>query len=456
MLFLKIIIAGAGDIGMELALRLSQENHEVVILEKDREKISEIANKIDAMVVEDTGEHITALLNAGVKDADVFISVTNSDELNMMFCLIAKNLSDIKTVARVRNPEYSNSKNVFSNRHLGIDIMIDPERMTAFEIAKLIRTPEATEVEYFAEGKIELFALRVEKDSELTGTLVSQLPRSPDYLIISILREDGKAIIPRGDDVIYPNDIIYVIKKASAFIEIGSMARNEKKRFKSVMILGGGKVGSNLAKILESNRKNGLSVKIVENSAQRCELLSDQLSRTLVLNGDAADINFLQQEDIQHIDVVVSVTGRDELNILTSLLAKKLGVSKTITEINRVDYESILQTLEIDSYVSSRLLVAGKLSKLFRKSNIISETILKDGKAEMVELIVPPNARFINQPLKELRLSAKGLIVGGILRAGKAIIPRGDDYLAPNDRLIIFTTSQNVQLLDKFFGDKTA
>lgn len=453
---MKIIIAGAGEIGTELALRLTQENHDVVILEKDMEKIPDITNKIDAMVVEDTGEHISALLNAGVEKADVFISVTDSDELNMMFCLIAKELSDIKTVARVRNPEYSTSRNIVSSRHLGIDIMIDPERMTALEIAKLIRTPEANEIEYFAEGKMELFALRVEKDSELTGKPVSFLPRSPDYLIIAISRENGETIIPKGDDRIFQNDIIYVIKKSAAFVEIGSMARNDKKRVKSVMILGGGKVGLNLARILENNKRNGISIKIVEKSAERCRLLSDQLTKTLVLHGDAADINFLQQEDIQHVDVVVSVTGKDELNIITSLLAKKLGVCKTITEINRYDYELILQTLEIDSYVSSRLLVAGKLARLFRKSNVISETILKDGKAEMIELIVSSNARLINRPLKELRLSSKGLIVGGILRGGKAIIPRGDDVLVPDDRLIIFTTHQKAALLDKFFGSSAA
>lgn len=221
------------------------------------------------------------------------------------------------------------------------------------------------------------------------------------------------------------------------------------------MILGGGKIGFKLAQVLEGYKKNGITIKLVEKSPDKCRILSEYLNKTLVLNGDAADINFLKDENIENVDMLVSVTGSDELNILTSILGKKLGASKTIVEINKLDYEVLMQPLEIDSYLSPRLLVAGRLTKLFRRSNIISETFLKDEKAEIVELIVSHDSPLTRQPIKALRLSAKGFIVGGILRKGKAIIPRGHDIILPEDRLIIFTHPQKVKQVERLFcGDK--
>lgn len=448
---MKVIIAGAGDIGLELAKRLTMDNHDVVVLEKDSDKISHISTKLDVMAVQETGERISALVNAGVDEADVFITVTNNDELNIMFCMIAKKLSNIKTVARVRNPEYSNSSMILSNEQLGIDIMIDPERLAALEIAKLIKTPEASELEFFAGGKIELIALRAERDSELINKPLSSLPLSADYLIIAISRENGEVIIPKGDDKFLPNDMIYVVKKPGTLTEFGSMLRSEKKRAKNIMILGGGKLGFKLAQILEEYKKNSITIKLIEKSAEKCKVISEHLTKTLVLNGDAADINFLKDENIENVDILVSVTGSDELNILTAVLGKKLGARKAITEISKLDYEVIMQPLEIDSYISTQLLAASKLARLFRKSNILSETILKDEKAEMLELIVSPDSPLINKPLKVLRLSAKGIIIGGIIRKGKAIIPRGNDVVLPEDHLIIFTDPSRIKQVEQFF-----
>lgn len=449
---MKVIIAGAGEIGTELAKRLTNEHHDVVVLEKDISKISDISDQLDLMVVQETGERISALLDAGIKDADVFIAVTNSDELNIMFCMIAKQLSEIKTVARVRNPEYKSLEMPLCNEHLGIDIMIDPEGLTAFEIAKLIESPEANEIEFFAEGKIELVAFRVERESELEGKTLKSLPLLKNLLIIAIVRENGDVIIPRGDDKIFQNDIIYVIKKTGTLSEIGTMVSNKIKRAHSVMIIGGGKVGFKLAKILESHKKSGITVKLIEKSPKRCQIISEYLNNTLVLNNDATDINFLQDEGIENTDVVVTVTGSDEVNILLSILAKKLGVPKTITEVAKPDYEVILQTLEIDSYVSSRLLVASKLAKLFRKSNIISETFLKDGKAEMIELIVSEKSPVIDTPLSKLRFPDDEIIVGGILREGNVVIPKGDDIIKSGDWLIVFTNPQKVKVVEKYFS----
>jgi len=450
---LKVIIAGAGDIGTELAERLVADNHDVVVLEKDSNKISSLSNKLDAMVVQETGERISALMDSGIENADVFIAVTDSDELNIMYCMIAKKLANIKTVARVRNPEYTSSNMLLKSEQLGIDIMIDPEKFAALEIAKLIKNPDVSEIEYFAGGKIELVAYRADKESELINQPLTVLPVSPDYFVVGISRENGDIIIPSGEDRFMPNDVIYVIKRTGVLTEFSSMLRSVKKRVKSVMILGGGKIGFKLAKILEGYKKSAMTIKLIEKSSEKCRFLSENLNKTLVLNGDAADINFLKDENIENVDVLVSVTNSDELNILTAILGKKLGVSKVIVEINKPNYEVLMQTLEIDSFVSPRLLVAGRLAKLFRKSSVISETFLKDGSAEIVELIVSKDSPLINKQLKELRLSAKGIIVGGIIRNRKAIIPRGNDVILPQDRLLVFTQSQNLKQVEKLFCD---
>lgn len=450
---MKVIIAGAGDIGTELAERLVADNHDVVVLEKDSDKISSLSNKLDAMVVQETGERISALMDSGIENADVFIAVTDSDELNIMYCMIAKKLANIKTVARVRNPEYTSSNMLLKSEQLGIDIMIDPEKFAALEIAKLIKNPDVSEIEYFAGGKIELVAYRADKESELINQPLTVLPVSPDYFVVGISRENGDIIIPSGEDRFMPNDVIYVIKRTGVLTELSSMLRSVKKRVKSVMILGGGKIGFKLAKILEGYKKSAMTIKLIEKSSEKCRFLSENLNKTLVLNGDAADINFLKDENIENVDVLVSVTNSDELNILTAILGKKLGVSKVIVEINKPNYEVLMQTLEIDSFVSPRLLVAGRLAKLFRKSSVISETFLKDGSAEIVELIVSKDSPLINKQLKELRLSAKGIIVGGIIRNRKAIIPRGNDVILPQDRLLVFTQSQNLKQVEKLFCD---
>jgi len=450
---LKVIIAGAGEIGTELAEMLVADNHDVVVLEKDSDKISSLSNKLDAMVVQETGERISALMDSGIEDADVFIAVTDSDELNIMYCMIAKKLANIKTVARVRNPEYSSSNMKLKTEQLGIDIMIDPEKFAALEIAKLIKNPDVSEIEYFAGGKIELVAYKADKESELINQPLNVLPVSANYLVVGISRENGDIIIPHGEDRFMPNDVIYVIKRTGTLNELSSMLRSKKKRANNVMILGGGKIGYKLAKILESYKRSAMTIKLIEKSPEKCRILSENLQKTLVLNGDAADINFLKEENIENVDVLVSVTNSDELNILTSILGKRLGASKVIVEINKPNYEMLMQTLEIDAFISPRLLVAGRLAKLFRKTSVISETFLKDGRTEIIELIASNDSPMVNKQLKDLRLSVKGIIIGGIIRNGQVIIPKGNDTVLPQDRLLIFTHSQNLKQVEKLFCD---
>ena len=447
---MKIIIVGAGEVGAELAKRLTHENHDVVIIEKDFKKLAKINDLLDVMVIEGSAR-ISALEQAGIKNADVLIAVTDTDEINIMFCMIAKKLADIKTVARVKNPEYGSGGLIFSNEQLGIDLMINPEKLMAIEIAKLIKTPVVSEIEYFADGKIEMLVFKVDKVSEIVGKPISSLLQSQDFLIIAIARENGEVIIPGGDDKICPNDHIYVVGKTGVLSEIGWMVRSKGKRYKDVMILGGGRIGLKVAKIIEEFKGSNMFVKLIEKCEDRCIEISKELSRTLILCGDGTDLSFLKEEELGKTDVLVSVTGNDEINILSALLAKKLGVKKTIVEVSKPDYEFILQALEIDSHVSARTLVASKLAKLFRSSNVISVTILREGKAEMLELIALEGAPISNRSIMDLRLP-KGVVIGGILINKNKIIPRGSEKILPFDHVIVFTSPDLVSKVEQLFA----
>jgi trk system potassium uptake protein TrkA len=451
---MNIIIVGAGKVGTELAKRFAHANHNVIVLEKEMRKVVNLRNTLDVMVIEESGKRIDTLEQAGVRNADVLIAVTDSDEINIMVCMIAKKVSNIKTVARIRNPEYCTEGTLFSNEQLGIDYIIDPERLTAIEIAKLIKTPVNRENEYFADGKLELSTFKVEKDSEIAGRKISSLPQSQASLIVAISRNNGESIVPGGEDRILPLDTIYVFGKTGFLSEIGSMVRDKVKSVRNIMILGGGKIGLKLAQILESDKKNGLSIKLVEKCDERCMEISKTLSRTLILNADCTDISFLREEDLSNMDILVSATNIDEINILSAILAKKLGVKKTIVEINKPDYEFLIPTLDIDIFVSPRLLVANKLVKLFRKSESLIETVLMNGKAELLEITVPVSAPIVNIPLADLKLS-KGILIGGIVRENIAIIPKGKDFLLPNDQVVVFALTKLVAEVEKLFSVKS-
>jgi len=368
--------------------------------------------------------------------------------------MIAKKISKIKTVARIRNPEYYSEGTIFSNDQLGIDYIIDPERLTAIEIAKLIKTPAVRENEYFADGKMELSVFKVEEASEIAGKKISSLTQSQASLIVAISRKNGENIVPGGEDRILPFDTIYVFGKTGYLSEIGSMVRHKAKSVKNIMILGGGKIGLNLAQLLESDKSNGFSIKIVEKCDDRCLEISKALSRTLILNADCTDITFLREEDLSNMDILISATNTDEINILSAVLAKKLGVKKTIVEINKPDYEFIIPTLDIDVFVSPRLLVANKLVKLFRKSESLTETILMNGKVELLEITVTAGAPIINIPIADLKIS-KGIIIGGIVRENEAIIPKGKDFLLPNDQVLVFASTKLITEVEKLFSVKS-
>ncbi|MEW5921045.1 MAG: Trk system potassium transporter TrkA [Bacillota bacterium] len=448
---MRIIIVGGGGVGSALARLLSGENQDVFVIEKNPELVRNINEEIDVIVNYGNGASVIALEKAGIKNAEMLIAVTEVDEVNIVACMLAKKFNVPITVARVRNPEYYEGSSILTNEQLGVDIFINPERVAAYEIAKIIRTPNVGEVEYFAKGQIKMVSFTVDENAKLVNQPLHKLPLPKECIVAAIERKNGEFIVPGGNDLILPEDNVFILGKRWVLNDISWILQKKDSSTLQVVILGGGRIGFQVASMLESNRKNSCNVKLIEKDVDCCEEIASQLHKTLILQGDATDLSFLEQEEINDADVLVAVTGDDRTNILASVLAMQFGVKKTICEVINQEYISLFHTIGINHIISPRLLTAAQILKLIRKGEVISMSLIKDGKMEIVELNVPPDARVLNKKLQHAGIP-KGILIGAILRKGSIIMPRGDDTILAGDHLILFTNPQMNNHLDRLFS----
>ena len=431
---MRVIIIGAGKIGFIIAKILVEENYDVVVIEKLEEKANTLQEYLDVEVIVGNGVKTSSLEDAGIREAGLLVAVTESDETNLVACMLAKNFGVAKTIAKVKNPEYVLENMKDKEMFPGIDYMINPKLVTAKEIAKLIDIPEALDVAYYAEGKIQLLELKIPEEAPVAHQQIKELKFDFPFLIAAIVREE-KLIIPRGDDLIYPQDVIFVLAKTVDMIRVERFLGTKREKAERVMILGGGYTGFHLAKILE-NRK--YAVKIIEKDYHRCVEIAKELERTMVLYGDATDINFLNNEDTGSVDVFVCLTDDDKLNLLVSLIVKNLGVKKTIAQVGRSDYITLMENVGIDVGVSPRTLTANRILRFIHKGNkVISVTLLSNEGAEMTELLISESSPVANKKLKDLNFP-KGSLIGSIYRRNQVIIPKGDAVLLPGDSITIF------------------
>ncbi len=437
---MRVIIIGAGKIGFNIAKILVQEKHDVIVIEKDEERAKILMESLDIQVIIGNGASSSVLREAGINEANLVVAVTEIDEVNMIACMLAKNFSVDKTVARVRNPEYLEDNPEQSKRVLpGIDLVINPELVTAKEIAKLIDVPEALDVVYYGNGKIQLLELKITAEAPVANKYIKDLKFNYPYLIVSIFRA-GKMMIPRGDDKLLANDIIFILAKTKEMIRIERLLGTEREKAERVMVLGGGFTGYHLARILEERK---YKVTIIEKDYNRCLDLSNKLQNTLVIHGDATDIDLLKTESAEDADIFVCLTDDDKLNLLVSLIVKNLGTKRTIAQVRRSDYISLMQSVGIDVGISPRTLTANAILRFINKgNNVLSVTLLSNESAEMLEFIVQPDSKIINSKLRELNFPS-GAILGSIFRKNQVIIPKGDDVILPGDMVTVFVLPKN-------------
>lgn len=445
---MHIIIIGAGKVGYTLAEKLSNEQHNIFLIDNNEERLETIGENLDISTIIGSGGNLNTLREAGVERADLLLAVTNFEEINILASFLGKQVGVNRVVARVSSPEYvENGKLDYSS--FPIDLMINPELVTAESILKLIRVPEALNVEYFASRRIQLLELCVDKDSPIVGRTLHELDFENSYLIVALMR-NGKIVIPHGKDRIEENDLIFVMAKTEEMISVEEFLGKKRKKVKEVTILGGGNLGYQLARLLERRDYN---IKLIEKDLQRCHLLSEKLDKTQIINGDGTDLNLLESEDIASADILAVMTGDDKANILVSLLAKHLGVSRTVSQLRRSDYIPLVEKLGIDVAVSPRILTAGAIMKFIRRGKILSVTFLEGDRAEVLELIAPSRGKIINTPLKNLKLP-RGMIVGAVCRNDEVIVPGGDDYIGPGDLVIVFALPHAIHQVENIFDGR--
>lgn len=446
---MRVVIVGAGKVGYSLAQYLSQENHEVIVIENDDERRAIVQNSLDVMTIHGNGASPTMLLDPEIRHSDLMVAVTDSDEVNMIACMAAKQAGIKRTIARVRNQEYADKEKIKFNQALGIDLTINPEMVTALEISRILLTPAALDVEDFADGRVRMLEVKITADSNLTNIPLSRLELPNNILVAGILRQD-RMLIPHGSDMILPHDCVFFVGEHPVIKKFEERFKVKRSKVERVMIIGAGRIGRHLASLLE---KSDISVKVIDKNYERCQELAGLLENGLVLCGEGTDVELLTEEGVGESDAVICLTDDDKLNLLLALIAKHLGAPKTFVRVGRSDYISLMEKVGVDVVLSPRLLTAGVILRQVRRSEIVSISLLEGAKAEAMEIIVSSSSPVTHKKLKDAKLPRNSLI-GSIVRGDKCIIPNGDSILEPGDRVIVFALPDTVPTVIKLFENK--
>lgn len=442
---MRVLIIGAGKVGYQIATSLSKDGHDIVVIDKEQERLEKVDANLDVLSLRGNGLSVKTLEEAQVGQCDLLIAVTNSDEANIVSCIIGKKIGAHKAIARIRDPEYAEEL-AGSKEVLGLDMIINPEKAAANEIARLLAITPAMHVEDFAKGRVRMVEVSVDANSAISNTQLKDLQVN-NLLVTAIVRK-GNIFIPSGDDTILPGDNLYVLGNTENMKEFYRLAGKKSQRIKNVTILGGSRIAVYLAKHLS---KVGISVKIIERDEERCAELAEQLPNVLVINGDGSDIDTLKDENVSEMDGFVAVTGIDEENLIIALLAKQLGTKKVIAKVSRSAYARLVETVGVDAAISPRLITANDILRFVRGGKIVTLSVLFEGEVEILELIAHAQSRGVNRPLRELGLP-KGVIIGSIVQKGKAHIPSGDDIIKPGNRVIVFALGQQVRVVQEMFS----
>lgn len=446
---MHILIIGAGDVGFQLGKRLAQTTHDITILEADPEKVKRAREQLDVLVVEGSGASFQALEAAEIRTVDIVAAVTNNDEINLAACRLAKKVGVGTTLARVRNPEYTRTDFILSNAELGVDHIIHPEREAGEAILRLIRQSSASYSVELEGGKIQLLGLQVATGSPLLYTPLADLGaryQNPPLRIVAINR-NHRTIIPTGRDLLHPGDQVFVICDPTYVQTFKTLAGKVDKPLNNIMILGGGLVGQFLSEQLEAEA----NVKLIESNRQRSERLADLLRHTLVLYGDGTELELLQSEDLSAMDAFVAVTGDDENNIITALLARHANVQRTIALVNRISYLPIMPKIGLDAVVSKQLLTVNAVQHFIQHQQVAAVVHLPGIEAQLIEYIAGDSAKITRKALGDLHFPDHA-IVGALFRDNRLVVPTGQTQVRRGDRAVVFALPQAVDELDQLFG----
>ncbi|MGB6036500.1 MAG: Trk system potassium transporter TrkA [Cryomorphaceae bacterium] len=445
---MKVIIAGAGEVGFHLAKLLTMEGHALTVIDKDPDSLQHISQHLDLEVLEGSSTSINMLTSAKVQKADLVIGVTNSEDVNITTCIMAKHLGAKRTVARISNVEFLTSKEKLDMAEIGIDELISPASLAAREIKRLCKESALTDFIDFDKGKLSLMGLKVEHDSLVAGKTIEELaPLNPDknFITVAILR-NNETIVPKRDTRFLINDHAYFCANPEGLDRVLEIFKKDRLEIKHIMILGGSAVGYHAAKALSKQYR----VKLVEPVKERCIKLAEQLPDTLIINADGRNVDILEEENLSEMDAFIAVTGNSETNIITSLVAKNHGVDKTIALVENIDYIHLSQSIGVDTLINKKLIAANFIFRYIRQGEVLSLTSLHGADVEVLEFEVPPNAKIIGKTIGDLKFP-KNAVVGGVVRDGHGRIPDSNFEFAEKDHIVVLSKMQCIHKVEKYF-----
>lgn len=447
---MKVLIIGAGKLGVRLAKVMDSEQLDVTLVDCNAKKVAHLSEQLDVLVLEGNGVDINFLKEIKVNQFDMSIVCTESDEKNLVICDFIKRLEGQKTIARIRDVEYANQVEFLKDK-VGLDLVINPDLATAKAIVKYLLRDMTYYLGDFAKGKVKMVDFNIHNDNQFVDKQIMDLENINDLLIIAIERED-ELLIPDGSSVLQAQDVIYLLGVEET---VEKFAKDHKlngsqKAVENVMIIGGGNIGMYLASLLSQAKVN---VTLIEKDQRRIMALTEILDKVLIIAGDGSDINLLEQEQLDSMQALVSVSGLDELNLLVALIAKRQGVGKTIAKISRDNYSKIVNELPLDAAINPIDITASEIIKYVRGATVTSISLLLNQEGEVSEIIATKEMSFLNKPLSEVKLP-KGILIGAIISDQEITIASGKSIIKENDRIIVFTHASKISEFRNLFLKK--
>ena len=443
---MKVVIAGAGEVGTHLAKMLSEEDHDIVLLDEDPEKLAMISSEVDLLTVTGMAHSFEDLKKTGLSKADLFIAVTPYEERNVLACSMAKFLGVERTIARINNSEYLQERYRIKLDKMGINELIYPESLAAKEIVASIKQTGTRQLIEFSNGKLILLGVKIRENAPIVNKTLAELPYHDEGILAVAINRQGETIIPHGKDYILDGDIVFFITTKDSQQKVFEIAGKKTFGIKNIMILGGSRIAEKTVEKLGDQ----YHIKIIENDRERCEKLADKYEHVLIINGDGRNLELLKEEGIEKMDAFIAVTGNSETNILGCHLAKSYGVRRSIAEVENLAFMDTAESMDIGSLINKKLIAASYIYRFTLNAEIANVKCLTASEAEVFEFIVKPNAKITLKPVKYLGLPEESKI-GGYIRGEQGFVADGDTEIEAGDRVAVFTLPSGIKKLEKFF-----
>ena len=444
---MRIVVVGAGQLGYSISELLAKEDYQVVLIDRDEEQLEAAKNTLDVLTIAANGASPITMDEPDVKGADILIAVTAGDEVNMVACILAKKHGVKHTIARIRDMQFMSEAKDYLKQNFDIDLMLNPELITAREIFRILMTPAALNVEDFAQGKVRLFETKVRRSSPFVGVPLKKL-KLPSGVLAAMIFRDHRMLIPHGDDSLLAHDNAYFIGMAEGIAKFSqNLVRRDAHKLRRVLIIGAGRTGRALAVMLDRQK---VQLKVIEQDEDRCRLMAEKLTQGLAILGDGTNIDLLIEEGVASADVVICLTEDDKLNLMLALLAKHCGARKTVVRVTRIEYVELMEKVGVDVVVSARLLSASEVLAFARRGGVVSVSLLEGAKAEALEVILQEGASVAGKKLMEANLPRECLVCAYV-RDDAAHIPNGQTVLLPGDRVILIVQTEYAPKVMTYF-----